>query len=337
MPTIKDVARLANVSTATVSRVVNTPEHVTLETKLKVQQAIVDLKYIPNANARQLVKDDKVMIGVVLSELSDPFNATIVHEVEHFARQLGIQVLVSTGCSNKNKETQAIRRLQADGCNSVIIYSVALSDPELLQLSKEVKGLIVLNRYISDIASRCLSFDNQAGAALVTEYLLSNGHQNIAIVSANNKPVDAQKRLNGIKSTFEKHRRKLNKANIEYGESNFWGGYSCAEQLLRKSQTYSAVICFNDSMAIGVIAKLRQAGISIPQQISVVGFDDLLIAQKCEPPLTTIHYPVNIMARKAVEVAWNIISQQNSLNESGYQYFPVLKLRSSTQTIVSPQ
>lgn len=335
MPTIKDVANLANVSTATVSRVINTPQEVTNETKLRVEQAIIDLKYIPNANARQLVKEDKLMIGVVLSELANPFNATFVHGIEQYAQQLKIKVLISTGTKSKGKAIQAIRRLQADGCRSIIVYNEALTDAALLELSKVVNGLVVLNRYIPDIANHCISFDNQAGAELATNHLLENGHKNIAIISSSNNALDANTRLEGIKTAFKNNQTPFPDKNVVYGENSFWGGYNCAERLLNTVETFSAIICFNDTMAIGVISKLKQENMEVPNQISVIGFDDLIIAKNCTPALTTIRYPINNMAKKAVEVAWNIISQQKSLSQTGYQYFPILKVRSSTQANIS--
>lgn len=333
MPTIKDVAHLANVSTATVSRVINNSQSVSQETLLQVKQAIKKLKYIPNANARQLVKDDKLTVGLVLTQLSDPFYATIVHEIEQYARHLNISVLISIGSHNATKETEAIRRLQADGCNAIIIYSVALSDQQLLDLSQEIKGLVILNRHISKIASRCLDFNNHAGAELAANYLFDLGHRNIAVVSATNKQRDAKNRLAGIKKAFSDHAVPFNDKDVVYGECDFWGGRLCAETLTARNQEFTAVLCFNDAMAVGIIAQLKQQGLQIPQDVSVIGFDDLFIGKKNSPPLTTIRYPIAIMAQKSIQLAWNIIAEQGKNTPQGYRYFPTLKVRGSTAAL----
>lgn len=331
MTTIKTIAKLASVSTATVSRVINSPEQVAAETRLKVQQVIKKLKYIPSANARQLVKPDRTTIGVVLAELSDPFCATIIHEIELYARQFGLKVLVSTSDRDADKERQAIQRLHADGCKAIIVNSVALSNQEIQALSFDIQGLILLNNAVKTLEARCLAFDEEAGAQLAANYLLENNHKQIAILSTHKQQNAAAARLKGLQKSFSAHQLKFDSAHVVYADSNFCGGQHGVEQLLQRGYQFTGLLCFNDAMAIGAMTKLQQLAIRIPEQVSVVGFDDLNLAKHSVPSLTTVTYPIAIMAKKATELAWRLVTGQGEFNQTGFNYRPTLKVRSSTK------
>lgn len=330
MKTIKDVAKLAGVSPATVSRVINNTTQVNTDTRIKIEQAIKELNFIPNASARALVNKSTKTIGVVISHLSSPFFAAMAKSIEVTAKKLGYKVLISTGSLDADKELQAIQSLQAQRCDAFIVNSKELADETLINLANTLPGFVLINKYIEQIAERCVSFDNVSGGYLMAERLAMLGHQDIVVLSSDAKVHDASLRLKGIRQALEKYQITLRLEQVEYGSPDYYGGEKAIQALIDKEIKFTGILCYNDSMATGVIAKLTDLGVQIPDDVSIIGFDDIFLAEHCVPKLTTIKYPIEIMAARATHLALQLLDNNDTeLLKKTYRYLPYLVKRDS--------
>lgn len=331
MKTIKDVAKLAGVSPATVSRVLNDSSKVNSQTRIRIEQAIAELDFRPNASARALVNKSTRTIGVVISELADPFFAKMAKSIEFTAKKLNYKVLISTGSLDAKKEMQAINSLLAQRCDAFVVNSKVLDNQVLIDLARSIPGFVLINKYIEEIAEHCVWFDNIKGGQIMANHLANLGHKDIVVLSTYEKVHDASRRLKGIRQALHEHNIKLTLDNIEYGSPDYAGGAQTIQNLIDRGVKFSGVLCYNDAMATGVISRLTDLGYQVPEQISIVGFDDVLLAEHCMPKLTTVKYPIETMAAKATELALQLRSQsEQQMGElHSYQYAPFLVKRDS--------
>ncbi|WP_277850111.1 substrate-binding domain-containing protein [Moellerella wisconsensis] len=332
MATIKDVAREAGVSVATVSRVINESPKASKASIIVVKQAMSKLGYRPNAAARALVSQNSHTIGVLVNDVSDPFFGTLVKAVDGVAHRYGKHILICNGYHNAEEERQSIELLINNRCDALVIHSKALSDTQLIDYATEVPSMVLINRHIPQISERCISLNNYQGAYLATEHLINYGHKNIAYISSNHQIEDAEQRLQGYLDALKDNNIPYSKNMIEYGSPYGEGGEEAMTNLLTKSLNISAVVAYNDFMAAGAMSVLDENGIALPQQMSVVGFDDVLIARYIHPRLTTVRYPIQMMAEKATELAL-AISRGDEIHAQSLIYCPTLILRNSVTRI----
>lgn len=331
MSTIKDVARIAGVSIATVSRVVNKGPKVGEKTREKVLKVMQEIGYMPNANARALVTQKNTTIGVVIPDLTDPFFASLAHGVDKIAREKNMQVLLSTGLISESSERQAINLLLERRCDAVVIHSKKLSDDELVELSKRVPGLILIDRFIERIKHRCVWLDNAEGGKLAARHLLTMAHDSFACITSQYEIDDPLLRLQGFKDGIKDAGFTLPENLISKQEPTLQGGEIAAQELLSRNVPFSALFVYNDAMAIGAISTFEDNGFRVPQDISIIGFDDVLLSSYSRPKLTTLNYPIEDMAANAALLAleYRDSPEQHSAPE-GLKYLPSLVTREST-------
>ena len=337
MVTIKDVAREAGVSVATVSRVINNEPRVSQDTKSNVSAVMKRIGYRPNANARALVTKKSTTLGVVIPELQDPFFAALSHGADKVARNFGMQLLLSTGLRSAQSERDALELLLERRCDAIVMHSKNMPEEELTELCATVPGLIIIDRYIEAIADRCVWLDNYEGGRAAARHLLALGHKNIACISTKSILEDPVQRLEGFVEVLKKEANiSIPEHLIEYAESNQLGGELAAKQLLAKQALakgapITAIFVFNDAMAIGVITSLIDSGLRVPEDISIVGFDDVLLARYSRPKLTTLRYPIEEMAEQAALLA---LKYRNNKEVDPtccyYKYVPTFITREST-------
>lgn len=325
MTTIKDIAKIANVSVATVSRVVNNGPKVGIKTRQRVQQIMDELGYRPNANARALVTNSNDIIGVVIPEVIDPFFAALAHGVDTIAQQNKMQLLISTGSSCAESERKAIQLLQERQCQSIIFHSKYLSDKDLLELSTSIAGLVFINRNIPELAKRCVWLDNEEGGKIAARHLASLNHKDIACISSSYDIDDPKLRLKGFSQELKSQQISLDKSLTVYHPPNHLGGEQAAQALISSGKRFTAIFAYNDAMAIGAISTLEDNGIRVPRDVSVIGFDDVLLSRYSRPKLTTLSYPIIEMAQHAAQLA--IAKKQDSNSQ---KYLPRLIKREST-------
>lgn len=330
MSTIKDVARIAGVSIATVSRVVNNGPKVGSKTRDKVALVMKELGYTPNANARALVTQKSTTIGVVVPELTDPFFASLASGVDKIARANNMQLLLSTAQQSAESERAAINLLIERRCQAIVLHSKKLPDAELVALCEKMPGLTLIDRMIESIKDKCVWLDNEEGGKIAARHLMSLGHKEVACISSKYQIEDPTLRLKGFSQEYSRAGIEIHDDHIEYGEPNQQGGEVATQRLLASGHKFSAIFVYNDAMAIGAISTLEDNGYKVPQAVSVIGFDDVLISRYSRPKLTTLHYPVEEMAQQAALLSLNKPQKSKNLNDGSYKYIPHIVKREST-------
>jgi len=312
MATIKDVAKVAGVSVATVSRVVNKSPKASKAAITSVNAAMKALAYRPNANARALVNKNTNTIGVMVGDVSDPFFGVLIKAVDNIARAHQKHLLIGNGYHCATTEKEAIELLINNRCDSLVIHSKALTNQELLQFAEEVPGLVLINRHIPEIAERCIALDNQQGANLATQHLIAQGHQHIAYINSCHDIDDSAHRKAGYLQALTSHDIAPREAYITEGLPTDEGGEAAMADLLARGLPITAVVCYNDYVAAGALAALEKQHIAVPNDISLMGFDNGLIAKYLHPKLTTMHYPIQTMAEQAAELSLALAKGNNS-------------------------
>lgn len=275
---------MAGVSTATVSRVINQTAWVEPVTRERVEKAMRDLNYRRNAAAIALAKRSGDMLGLLTGNLADPFFARLARGVEDVSRKQQYRLMVCSGGHDEEMEKAGLDFLVNQGCEAIVVHASRLPDKELL-------------RY------RCIWLENRSAAREATRYLLANGHRRIACVTSDLPIIDRQERLDGYRQALEEYGISPDPRWVISVPFNEEGGERAAHQLINSGLPLTAAVTFNDVMAAGIMRILHQRGVQLPQQLSIVGFDDVVLARYLYPALTTMHYPVEQMARCAAQLA----------------------------------
>lgn len=299
MATIYDVSVLAGVSLATVSRVMNKNTNVSEKTKQKVLEAMAQLDYRPNTIAQSLASSCSNSVGVLVSQLDGPFYGPMMTEIESCLRDAGKHVIIAAGHSNEAQEKDAVEFLLDRGCDALILDVEAVSDDYLIELCKQSTPIVFINRYIGAIRERCIYLDNELGGYLATQHMLSLGHTHIAYISGPLFKLDARQRLSG-------HKKALAEQGIAYESELFYegtfkeiSGSDGMRHLLSLKRPFTGVICANDQMASGAIATCLEQGLSVPGDLSFVGYDNIPFPQYISPKLTTLSNPIHEMGKMA--------------------------------------
>ena len=328
MITIRDVARQAGVSVATVSRVLNNSALVSPDTRDVVMKAVTQLGYRPNANAQALATQVSDTIGVVVMDVSDAFFGALVKAVDTVAQQHQKYVLIGNSYHEADKERHAIEVLIRQRCSALIVHSKALSDDELSDFMQHIPGMVLINRIVPGYAHRCVGLDNVSGALMATRMLLNHGHQRIGYLSSNHGIEDDDMRRAGWSKALQEQGIIAPDSWIGSGSPDMQGGEAAMVELLGRNLGLTAVFAYNDSMAAGALTTLKDNGIVVPQHLSLIGFDDIPISRYTDPQLTTVRYPVMSMAKLATELA--LLGAAGKLDrEATHCFMPTLVRRHS--------
>jgi LacI family transcriptional regulator len=303
MATIREVSRLAQVSPATVSRVLNGTTPVAEPTRERVLEAIAALEYKPNAFARGLATNRSGGIGITVNQVSSPYFGAFIAGVEQVVRAAGLHLMVSSGFADAAAERESIDFLLERRCDGLVVQAEGLPDDALIDLVRDGAAPVVFfGRSIAEVEDLCVVTNNELGGELATRHLLERGHRRIGHVTGPLSYPDARDRLHG-------YRRALEAAGVRYAdryvvESTFLeeGGAEAALRLLDRAPDLTAIFLANDQMAAGAMRALREAGRDIPTDVSVVGYDDVFLARYLSPALTTIRQPLVDMGRAAAHL-----------------------------------
>ncbi|MGC7560147.1 substrate-binding domain-containing protein [Pasteurella sp. PK-2025] len=335
MITIHDVAKQAGVSVATVSRVLNNHPSASAKARLAVESAVEKLGYQPNANAQALAMKNTETIGVVVTDVTDPFFAILVKAVDKVAEEYKKTILIGIGYHHAEKEMDAIDTLLRKRCSCLVVHSKALSDQILQNYLAKVPGMVIINRIVEGYENRCVSLDNEKGTFLATEMLIRLGHKNIGYIGSNHYISDELERQNGYLNALQKHHIPAIEHAITHSSPDFEGGEEAMINLLSYNTNLTAVVAYNDSMAAGAISVLNENNIQVPEQFSIIGFDDMPIARYLIPKLTTVRYPIDLMANYAAKLALSLVNTEIKA-PSNIQFNPTLVRRFSTEQVIEP-
>ena len=295
MATIKDVARLAGVGLGTASRVISGKGSVAAATAKRVHRAIEQLNFRPSHAARSLLSGSTQTIGVYIPILKGTYYTPILQTIDAALRASGCHMVVSFGHGLLDDRRQAIEGAQFlihRDCDGVMVMSNALLEKDIVALVREQPNLVVLNREFESIREQCFSADHVQGGVVAAQALLQHQHRELAVIAGPASSPDNRARLAGFMQ--ELRRQGVDPASVKTFDSDFSpeGGYNCGRALMESGHRHTAVFCANDEMAVGLLSWLHQAGIRVPEQVSVLGYDDTSSAEYSAPRLTSVHIPM---------------------------------------------
>ncbi|WP_342754520.1 ribose operon transcriptional repressor RbsR [Pantoea sp. MBD-2R] len=302
MATMKDVARLAGVSTSTVSHVINNNRFVSEAVREKVTTAIGNLNYAPSALARSLKLKQTRTIGMLLTASSNPFYSEVVRGVERSCYERGYSLVL---CNTEGDEARMNRSLET-------LLQKRVDGLLIMCTESHLPSADILNRYPSvpsvmmdwapfDGGSDIIQDNSLLGGEMATRYLISRGYRRIACITGPQDKTPARLRLNGYLQAMNNADLPVLPGYVVTGDFKFQGGFNAMNQLLAINPQPEAVFTSNDAMAVGVYHALYQAGLSVPQDIAVIGYDDIELARYMTPPLTTIHQPKDDLGELAID------------------------------------
>ena len=291
MATMKQVAEKAGVSTSTVSHVLNNTRIVSPEAKERVQKAIAELRYIPSAVARSLKNDRTHTIGMMIPNNSNPYFAEVIQGVEDASFKFGYNIILCNSYDDPKKQAAYIRVLLEKRIDGLILVASGSDDQLTRLLEDEDLPKVLVDREVAGVSADFIQADHEQGAYLATKYLLDLGHRAIACVSGPKDLLSSRDRVSGYLRALREYGVKFRLDCLVNSDFTSQGGYNAFQQLLALPQRPTAIFVSNDLMAIGGLCAASSAGVRIPEQLSVVGYDDIALASFTTPPLTTIAQP----------------------------------------------
>jgi LacI family transcriptional regulator len=332
---IRTIARAANVSIATVSRTINRVPTVNPKIAKRVWEVIDELDYFPNTQARALVSGRSKLFGLIVSEITNPFFPELIQGFEDIAVENGYEILVSSTNHDPKKMSHCIRRMLERKVEGVAIMTFGIEEPLLDQLAKRKVPLVFIDVGPKRPGISLLKVDYHHGIRQGVQHLAALGHRNIAFISGPATLHSAQSRLSAFSTSLKECGITPNPAWIVEGDHTMEGGIACMERLLAANQKKmpTAVMCSNDMTAIGVLHKLYRAGLRVPDDLSVIGFDDIHIAEVTIPPLTTVQMSRFDLARAAVTaLRAQVENSDDSVPKREYKIQTDLVVRESTSS-----
>lgn len=302
MVNIKEVADLAKVSTTTVSHVINNTRYVSDELVERVNKAMEELNYHPNSLARGLRSGKTKTIGLVIPDISNQFFAEISRKIEDKGFEYDYSVILCDTDDDVEKENRYIDVLIAKQVDGIIFISAGGDSVNLNKIIDMDISIVVIDRDIQLAKTDIVLVDNSVGGYEATGYLIELGHRRIACITGSSPTTPSAQRVAGYKKALQKNGIALDPCLIVPGDYHFNSGYKAMQELLSLSDPPTAVFACNDMMALGAIQAANEKGMKIPEDISVIGFDNIPFSQTVFPTLTTVAQPINDMAELAVDL-----------------------------------
>lgn len=326
---IHKVAELAGVSTATVSRVINRSGPVSEKNRVRVMDAIGQLNYRPNNRAREFRINRSYEIITILNDIRNPMFADAIKGMEEVAYENKYHLLIGNTSNNKLREQAYLDSLATGKADGAILITPRLDKEKLSKLHKNVP-LVLMNDFTPEDTIPSIGINDFDASYEITEHLIKQGHQHIGYFTGNCKLPIAMERLRGYKLAMKAANLTCESDWIIQSEHNIEGGKACFNSLLSKGKLPTALICYNDEIAIGVIQEAQKHNIQIPKHLSVAGFDNISTSTIISPALTTINQPTYDIGRKAVHMLISLINKE-SLEHRRLTLNHELIIRNSTE------
>jgi DNA-binding LacI/PurR family transcriptional regulator len=306
---IKDIAKAAGVSHSTVSRALSDSPLVSDETKAHIQRLAKEMGYSPNSLARSLVTRQTYTVGVVVTTIADPFIAAVVQGIEATAQDHGYTVILCNSGAVPEREIAAVETLRSKRVDGVIVTSSRIGALYLEHLERIGVPIVLINNHNEESGryTFTVTVDNQHGGRLATKHLIDLGHRRIAYVTAPADHSSDLDRMTGYQQALTEAELEPDPALVIPGNGRADGGERALETLRALTAPPAAVFCYNDMTAVGLMTAARRAGLSVPQDLAVVGFDDIPFATYFHPSLTTIAQPKIEMGQLAMKMALSLM------------------------------
>ena len=286
--TLKMVAESAGVSVNTASRAINNKQDINLETKKRVLKIAQDLGYVRNDTAVALRTKKTGTIGVVIADNRNPFYAEVLNGMEVAARKKNYHIILANTQRDYRKEEEAINLLLNKRVDGLLIAPVQDRDDDIKKLIEANIPFVIVGRDFNDIDLDAVYNDEVKGGFLATEYLIKKGHKKIAFINGVLHKSPAKGRLKGYKKALKECEIPFNDALISVGDIDVKDGYERTKQMLKKNLDFTAIFAYNDMMAFGAMQAIKEKDLRIPENIGLVGYDDILFSSLISPALTTI-------------------------------------------------
>jgi len=315
-PTIRDVARLAGVSTATVSRILSGAGEARPDTRARVHAAVEALEYRPSGIARSLKLGSTGTIGLIVTDILNPYFPELVRAIEDAARARDLAVMLCNGQEDADREASYLDLLSERRVDGIVVASGSLSERHGQWLRSAPVPVVLVNCRLADGSQPATLTDNRAAARLATQHLLDLGHRRLGHITG--RPTDAatEDRLAGVRAAIAGAGLPEDALAIVVGDGHATGGERAMRELLATARV-TGVVCYNDLTAVGALRAIRDRGLGVPGDMSVVGFDDIDLAKLVDPPLTTVAQDTDAMGRWAVEHLAQIIGRSQPGSSNG--------------------
>jgi LacI family transcriptional regulator len=328
--TIADVARVVGVSMMTVSRVINNKGDVSPATRQRVLQVIEDLGYRPSGIARGLATQHTGTLGLVVPDIANPFFAEVARGVENIAHAQGYNVFLCNTNEDQNRELDVLNSLAEKWVDGIVLCSSRLDNDALLEVTQSHPAVVLVNRRLEADASgvSTVLVDDLTGARMATEHLIHTGHKNIGFLTGPPGSRSGQWRVQGYRETMQSAGIPILPPWMQSCSPIAAHGCEIAKVLLSVHPEITALLCYNDLVAVGALKAYQEAGLRVPEDVAVVGFDDIPLAALVTPSLTTCHIPRYDLGARAVEL---LLEQISSFDDNSREVIlhPHLIIRSS--------
>lgn len=306
MATIKDIARIAGVAPSVVSRALNNKYGVKESTRQRILEIARELGYYPNSAARSLVTRRTETIGIVMADISEPYYSQTIKGMEYVAIQTGYTLLFSNSYENVEQGRVLHKMISGERVDGLVIVGSNIQEKSFIStlLDGDIPFVLV-ERNFSDPRVNCIWVDNVRGGYLATRFLIDKGHRKIAHIAGNLYFQVALDRIEGYKRALDEAGMGFSEEWVAAGDFLTHGGYQAMKELLPLGCT--AVFAANDAMAYGALQAIWEAGLKVPEDIAIIGFDDLEFSQLTNPPLTTVRQPRYEMGRRSLEILVSVL------------------------------
>lgn len=308
--TMKDVALQANVSTATVSRALMNPEKVSQATRNRVEQAALEVGYLPQLQGRNMKRNESRTILVIVPDICDPFFSEVIRGIEVTAAAQGYLVLIGD-CAHQNQQEKTFIDLiitkQIDG---MLLLGSRLPFDASIEEQRNLPPMVMANEFAPELGLPTVHIDNLTASFNAVNYLHELGHQRIGCIAGPEEMPLCHYRLQGYVQALRRCGITVDPHYIARGNFTFEAGSTALEQLLALLQPPTAVFCHSDIMALGALSYAKRRGLKIPDDLSIIGFDNISLAEFCDPPLTTVSQPRFDIGREAMLLLLNQLSGQ---------------------------
>lgn len=311
--TINDVAKRAGVSKATVSRVLNNYDYIADDVRQRVQEAVEALGYQPNRTARRLRANSSDILGLIIPDIENPLFQKLVRGIEDAAYALEMNVVLCNTDDNPDKQKVYFRILQAERAAGLIIVPTHPKDGKALEAIRAGgMPVVLLDREVKKFEADTVKVDNRRGAYLGVQHLIDLGYQRIAIIAGTQALTPGHERLQGCYDALQEADIELDETLVKMGNFKIESGYELAKELIQQPNPPDAIFVSNNLMTLGALRGLHELGVRIPEEVALVGFDDMPWAGDLNPALTTIAQPDYELGQQAVQLLLNRIERPDA-------------------------
>lgn len=316
--TIKDIAKKAEVSANTVSKALNHKPGVSSETRRRIMKIAGGMDYLPNVLAKNLRLNQTKSIGLIMPDNSNPFFARVIKGIQDVAKQAGYHIVLCNTEEDPSFEEEAVNLLLSLRVAGLLITPTQKKIDCILKLKQLGIPFVLVARQFEEVVTHCVATDNVIVGHIATKRLIDQGHERIVFVNGPYENSAAKERFTGYQKALEENRIAFDESLVEWGSLNMEDGYNAMTRVLANQRPPLGAFLMNDYIAIGAMKAVREKNLRIPEDVSIVGCDDIDLAHYLDVPLTTVYQPKYAIGEKGAQILVKIIEGRLS-NEEGFQ------------------